>query len=216
MSFSEYLSRRWDTLLQSAIDHAVLVGSAMVIAVVVGVALGIATYRSERASTMTLSICGVFLTIPSFALFAMLIGIPALGLGFRSALVGLVLYALLPIVRNTVVGLRQVPPAVVESAQGMGMSRWQRLFRIEFPLAWPIIVTGIRVSTVMIVGIAAIAAVINAPGLGKDIFRGLARLGSPAALNLVLGGVLGVVVLSLLFDSIFLLIRRFTTSRGIR
>ena len=216
MSFSEYLGRRWDVLLQSAVDHAVLVLSAMAIAAVVGVALGIATYRSTRASTIALNICGVFLTIPSFALFAMLIGIPVLGLGFRSALVGLVLYALLPIVRNTVVGLRQVDRAVVESAQGMGMSRWQRLWRIELPLAWSIIITGIRVSTVMIVGIAAIAAVINAPGLGKDIFRGLARLGSPAALNLVLGGVLGVVALSLIFDSVFLLIRRFTTSRGVR
>jgi osmoprotectant transport system permease protein len=216
VSFAEYLSRRWDSILTSAVDHAVLVLAAMAVAAVIGIVLGIATYRSTRASTVVLNVCGVFLTIPSLALFSMLIGIPALGLGFRSALVGLVLYALLPIVRNTVVGLREVDPAVVESAQGMGMSRWQRLRRIELPLAWPIIVTGIRVSTVMIVGIAAIAAVINAPGLGKDIFRGLARLGSPAALNLVLGGVLGVVVLSLVFDSAFLLIRRFTTSRGIR
>ena len=216
ISFLEYLSRRRDSLLQETVDHAVLVLTAMAIATVVGVALGVATYRSSRASSVTLNVCGVFLTIPSLALFAMLFTIPTLGLGFRAGVVGLVLYALLPIVRNTVVGLRAVDPAIVESAQGMGMSRWQRLRRIELPLAWPIIVTGVRVSTVMIVGIAAIAAVINAPGLGKDIFRGLARLGSPAALNLVLSGVLGIVVLSLLFDSVFVLIRRFTTSRGIR
>jgi osmoprotectant transport system permease protein len=183
---------------------------------VLGIALGVATYRHPRARTVTLNVCGVFLTIPSLALFGMLIGIPLLGIGFRSALAALVLYALLPIVRNTVVGLLAVDPAIVESAQGMGMSRAQRLRRIELPLAWPVIITGIRVSTVMIVGIAAISAVINGPGLGKDIFRGLARFGSPAALNIVLGGTLGIVLLSLAFDSLFLLIRWLTTSRGIR
>ncbi len=216
MSFFNYLERRWDTLLQLAIDHAVLVLAAMAIATVIGVALGVATYRSARASAATLNICGVFLTIPSVALYTMLIGIPVLGIGFRSALVGLVLYALLPIVRNTIVGLREVDPAIVESAQGMGMGRWVRLRRIELPLAWPIILTGVRVSTVIVVGIAAIAALINAPGLGKDIFRGLARIGSPSALNLVLGGTLGVILLSLVFDTFFVLIRRLTTSRGIR
>jgi osmoprotectant transport system permease protein len=216
VSFPEYVRGRWQDLLQLTLQHAGLVLSAMAIATVIGIGLGVATYRSTRASAITLSVCGVFLTIPSFALFTMLIGIPVLGVGFRSALVALVLYALLPIVRNTIVGLREVDPAVVESAQGMGMSRWQRLRRIELPLAWPIVITGVRVSTVIIIGIAAIGAVINAPGLGKNIFRGLARLGSVNALNLTLSGTLGIVLLSLVADVLFLLIRRFTTSRGIR
>jgi osmoprotectant transport system permease protein len=126
------------------------------------------------------------------------------------------MYSLLPIVANTVVGLREVDPAVVESAQGMGMSRGQRLLRIELPLAWPVILTGVRVSTLITLGITAIGAYIQGPGLGNDIFAGVSRLSSPNALNLVLGGTLGVVVLAVLFDLFYVLLNRLTTSRGIR
>jgi osmoprotectant transport system permease protein len=125
------------------------------------------------------------------------------------------MYGLLPIVRNTITGLRSVDPAVVESAQGMGMGRYRRLFRIELPLAWPIILTGIRVAAVIIVGIAAIAAVINGPGLGKDIFRALARVGTPTAVPQVLSAILGIVTIAILIDLAFMIIARLTTSRGI-
>jgi len=130
--------------------------------------------------------------------------------------VALVMFALLPIVRNTITGLREVDPAVVESAQGMGMGRWRRLARIELPLAWPIIITGIRVSTQILVGIAAIAAVINGPGLGKEIFRALASVGTPTAVNRALSAVLGIVILGLLLDIAYLFVGRLTTSRGLR
>jgi len=123
---------------------------------------------------------------------------------------------LLPIVANTIVGLREVDPAIVESAQGMGMSRGQRLLLIELPLAWPVILTGMRVSTLIALGIAAIGAYINGPGLGNDIFDGLSRINSPNALNLVLGGTLGVIVLAILFDVLYVLINRLTTSKGVR
>ena len=126
------------------------------------------------------------------------------------------MYSLLPIVRNTIVGLREVDPAVVESAEGMGMGRFARLFRIELPLAWPVIITGIRVSTVIIVGIAAIGAYIRGPGLGNDIFTGISRLSSPSAPNLVMGGILGVMVIAVLFDFAYVLISRVTTSKGLR
>jgi osmoprotectant transport system permease protein len=171
------------------------------------------TYRSTY-SEKAIAAAALIITIPSLALYPILIG--PFGLGFPSALVALVLYAQLAILRNAIVGLRGVDPAIVESAQGMGLTKAQRLFRIEFPLAWPVILTGIRVSTLIVVGIAAIAAVINAPGLGKDIFRGLARIGSPAALNIVLGATLGVVLIGILFDVVFNLVGKFTTSRGIR
>jgi osmoprotectant transport system permease protein len=213
MSFLEYLAGRWDDLLELAIEHAVLVLTAVGIATVLGVTIAVLTYRTSY-SDKAIAVAALFLTIPSLALYGVLIG--PLGLGFRPALVALVLYAQLAILRNTVVGLRGVDPAVVESAQGMGMSRGQRLARIELPLAWPVIITGIRVSTLIVVGIAAIAAIVNAPGLGKDIFRGLARIGSPTALNLVLGGTLGVIVIGILFDVLFNLIGKLTTSRGIR
>ena len=147
---------------------------------------------------------------------ALFISVPFLGLGTRSVVVGLVMYGLLPIVRNTIVGLREVDPAIVESAQGMGMGRMTRLFRIELPLAWPVILTGMRVSTLILVGIAAIGAYINGPGLGNDIFTGLARIGSASALNLVLGGILGIMVLAVLFDLVYVLVSRVTVSKGLR
>jgi osmoprotectant transport system permease protein len=214
VSFWEYLGDNRDRLKDLLIEHAQIVLMSIAIAVVVGVGLGVLTYRSERPRLVVLAITGVFLTIPSFALFGLLIS--PLGLGTTPAVVALVMYALLPIVRNTITGLREVDPAVVESAQGMGMGRWRRLARIELPLAWPVIITGVRVSTQILVGIAAIAAVINGPGLGKEIFRALARVGTPTALNQALAAVLGIVILGLLLDIGYLLLARLTTSRGIR
>jgi osmoprotectant transport system permease protein len=214
LSFGEYLRDRWDHLLDLGIEHAIVVAEAIVIATVIGVGLGLLTYRTERPRELVLAVTGVFLTIPSIALFGLFI--PIFGLGTRPVIVALVMYALLPIVRNTIVGLRTVDPAIVESAEGMGMGRIQRLLRIELPLAWPVIITGMRVSTIIIVGIAAIGAYILGPGLGNDIFSGLARFGSPAALNLVLGGVLGVMILAVLFDVFYVLLSRLTTSRGLR
>jgi len=214
VGFGEYVIDEWDRLFTLVVEHAQIVLISVAIAVVVGVGLGMLTYRTERPRVAVLGVTGVFLTIPSFALFGLLIS--PLGLGTKPAVVALVMYALLPIVRNTITGLREVDPAVVESAQGMGMSRRRRLARIELPLAWPIIITGIRVSTQILVGIAAIAAVINGPGLGKDIFRSLARVGTPTAVNQALAAVLGIVILGLLLDIAYLLIGRLTTSRGLR
>jgi osmoprotectant transport system permease protein len=130
--------------------------------------------------------------------------------------IALTLYGLLPVVRNAVVGLRGVDPALVDAAKGIGMSRLARLLRVELPLAWPAILTGIRVSTQMLMGIAAVAAYASGPGLGNEIFRGIACLGSANALNQVLAGTLGIVVLALLFDAGYVLVGRLTISRGIR
>jgi osmoprotectant transport system permease protein len=212
-NFMTYLEFQSEELLLATLEHAQLVLVSIVIATVIGVGLGVGTYRTARPAAITLAVVATMLTIPSFALFGLLIG--PLGLGATPAVVALVMYAL-PIVRNTIVGLRSVDPAVIESAIGMGMSRRQRLMRIELPIAWPIIITGIRVSTVITVGIAAIAAVINGPGLGKDIFRALARIGSPFAVYQALAPVLGVIVLGVLFDVFFLALRKLTTSRGLR
>ncbi len=215
-SFWTYLKFTRDDLIQLTIDHAVIVIIAVALSTVVGVALGIATYRTQRPRELALAVTGTFLTIPSLALFGLFIAVPFLGLGARSVLVGLVMYGLLPIVRNTIVGLREVDPAVVESALGMGMGRTERLWRIELPLAWPVILTGMRVSTLVLLGIAAIGAYINGPGLGDEIFTGLARIGGASALNQVLSGILGIMVLAVLFDLAYVLLARFTTSKGIR
>ena len=214
MNFFEYMAYSWDHVLELAIGHALVVAISLALDIVIGVSLGVLVYRRERVANVALAITSIFLTIPSLALFG--IFIPIFGLGYLPAVVALVMYGLLPILRNTVTGLQSVDPAVAESAQGMGMSARERLLRIELPLAWPVIIAGVRVSTMLLLGIAAIAAVVNGPGLGEDIFAGLARIGGANALNLVLGGTLGIIVLAILFDTFFNVLGRLTTSRGIR
>jgi len=214
VSFFEYLSKRQDHLLELAIEHAQVVAVSVAIATVIGLALGILVYQRPWWAQVVLGITGIFLTIPSLALFGILI--PFVGLGYKPTVIALVMYALLPIVRNTVTGLRGVDEAIIDSARGMGMGRWRRLLRVELPLAWPVVMAGVRVSTLIVVGITAIAAVVNGPGLGEDIFSGLARIGGANALNLVLGGTLGIIALALLFDAFFAGVARLTTSKGLR
>jgi osmoprotectant transport system permease protein len=214
MDFYEYLKYNAEPLFDEAVGHIQLVAISMGIALVLGCALGALAHRSVRSRPVILAVSSTLLTIPSLALFALTI--PLLGLGTPPAVAALVLYALLPIVRNTVVGLGSVDQNVLRSARGMGMGPWRRFARIELPLAWPVVLTGVRVSTQIVVGIAAIGALVNGPGLGNEIFRGLRSLGSPFALNFVLGGTLGIVVVALLFDAMFILLRRCTVARGIR
>lgn len=213
--FGGFLVRRWPELLGEGIDHLLAVAAAIAIATLIGVALGVATYRTETPRQGVLAVTSTFLTIPSFSLFALSGALLPLGLFGRSVVV-LSIYALLPIVRNTVTGLRGVDQAIVESAKGMGLSPAQQLLRIELPLAWPVIITGIRVSTQITMGIAAIAAVINGPGFGNSILAGLARIGGANALEVTVAGTLGVIVLALLADAIFQIIDRLTTSKGIQ
>lgn len=214
MGFGEFLVKRADDMLELGLGHAAVVAAAVLISTVLGVALGILTYQHERARETALAVTGSFLTIPSFALFILLLG--PLGLGWRPVLFALVLYGLMPIVRNTITGLREVDPAIVESAKGMGYSRRQRLLRIELPLAWPVIITGVRVTSLILLGIAAIGAIVNGPGYGELIFTGLARVGTPVAINMVLAGAVGVMILAVVFDIAFYAVKRLTTSRGIR
>lgn len=212
--FLHYLNFRKGHLLDLTVAHAQIVLYAIAIATAISFVTAILVYRRERVAAIVLSIVATFLTIPSLALFTLLI--PFVGLGTKPALIALVLYAMLPILRNTVVGLRSVDRAVIESAQGMGMSRLRRLAKIELPLAWPVILTGIRVATVLIVGIAALGAYVNGPGLGEDIFAGLSRIGTPTALHLTVSAILAAVLLALLLDSLYLVLGKLTTSRGIR
>jgi osmoprotectant transport system permease protein len=214
MTFTEYVQSRSHELTQAFGQHALVVAASMAIATVLGVGAGMLTWRRARLSGLAIGISGGFLTIPSFALLGLLI--PILGLGWTPTVFALTLYALLPIIRNTVVGLRGVDAAVVEAGRGMGMSSFRVLWRVQLPLAWPLILTGIRVSTQMTIGIAAIASYVAGPGLGNQIFDGLSRLGSANSLNEALTGTLGVVVLALLCDLFFLIVRRLTSSRGLR
>ncbi len=211
--FQQYLTYRWPHLLGLTGEHVLVVIIAIAIATVIAVSVGFLTYRTQRPAAIALTTTNIFMTIPSFALFS--IFIPILGLGYPPTVVALVMYALLPILRNTITGLREVDPAVVESARGMGMSKWHTLFRVELPIAWPVIVTGIRVSTLIILGIAAIAAFVNGTGLGHPIFSGLTQIGSPRGLDQALGGTIGIIILAILFDIAWSFLIWLTTPRGL-
>ena len=212
----EFLSERdrWRTLIDLTVEHAQIVLVAIGIATLVGVTLGVLTYRHPPSARIVLTITGTFLTIPSLALFALFA--PLFGLGYTPSLVALVLYALLPIVRNTITGLRSVDPAINESALGMGLSRSQRLRRIELPMAWPVILTGVRISTLLILSIAAIAAIVNGPGLGNWILVGLDSPTTTRGFNHAIAGTAAVILLAFVLDGVFSLVKYLTTSRGLR
>lgn len=201
-------------LLDSAVDHLYLTVVPIAVALVIGLLLGITAYRVPLLRASILSSVSTVLTIPSLALFAFFI--PIVGIGNNGPLVALTLYALLPIVRNTVSGLVSVDPAVIESAKGMGMGATRRLWRIEIPNAWPVMLAGIRVSSLLVVGIAAVAVLAGGTGLGEVIYTlGVRRIGSPGAFEYLLAGTLAIVVLATLIDLIYLVIGRLTISRGL-
>ncbi|WP_280400070.1 ABC transporter permease [Nocardia carnea] len=207
------VERRHQLVVDSYL-HVSAVVQSLLIATVVAVLIGVLVYRSPAGSAAATAAAGTILTVPSFALLGLLI--PLFGLGVVPTVTALVLYALLPILRNTLVGLSAVDPAVVDAARGVGMNRLRVLAAVELPLAWPSILTGMRVSTQLIMGILALAAYAKGPGLGNLIFSGLARLGSPNAVPQALTGTVLIVLLALLLDGFFLLVGRFTVPRGIR
>ncbi len=214
MNFWEFIQDRWSLLWFQGYQHLSMVVQSLLIATLVALVVAVLTYRSNAWTGLAEAGAAVGLTIPSFALFGLLIAMITSGVVL--SVVVLAFYGALPIVRNAVVGLRRVDPALVESARGMGMSRATALWRLELPLAWPVILTGIRVSAQMLMGIGAIAAYASGPGLGSFIFSGLSRLGGANSTNLAWAGILGVVILAIVLDIVLNIIGRLTTSRGIR
>ncbi|MGO1538968.1 MAG: ABC transporter permease [Leucobacter sp.] len=209
-----FLERRADDILELTADHLLVVLISLALAMVIGIGLGILVRNHQLPRSIVLTSAAVAITIPSLALLALLS--PLLGLGWGPTIVALVFYSLLPIVRNTVVGLREVPKPVLEAARGVGMAPTRVLFTIQLPIAWPVILSGVRVAAQLTVGIAAIAAYVAGPGLGEYIFKGLSSLGSKNALNYALTGTVVVIILALLLDGLFVLISRYTTSRGLQ
>ena len=212
MSFLEFVAGRWSEILTLTVEHVVLVVISIVAGVLIAVPLGLAITRIPALSRPVLGFAGVIQTVPSLALFGLLIPLPFIGgIGSRTAIIALVLYALLPILRNTVTGVRQVDPAILDAANGMGMTDWQRLTLVEVPLALPSIFSGIRIATVVGVGLVTIAAAVGAGGLGSLIFRGLAMLDS----RLLFAGAIPSAILALIADGgLALLESRLVASRG--
>jgi osmoprotectant transport system permease protein len=208
VNFWQFLQLNWAELLVLVREHVVLVFIAILAAVIIGVPTGIALTRYRSLRGPVLGLANVMQTIPSLALFGFLIPLPFIGgIGARTALVALVLYSLLPIIRNTVTGILGVDPSVREAAVAMGMTGGQILRQVELPLAMGVIVTGIRVATVIAVGVTTIAAAVGAGGLGVYIFRGLRQYDN----NLLLAGALSSALLALAADFFLgLLERRFS------
>ena len=178
-------------------EHVVMVFASVLVAIALGVPLGVWCTRNTRAGAVALRIVDAIQTIPSLALFGFLIPVPLLGgIGMRTAVVALILYSLLPIVRNTVTGIRGVDPTVRDAGVAMGFTPRQLLWNVELPLAMPTIVAGIRIATVVGIGLATIAAAIGGGGLGTLIFRGVAMVDN----RLILAGALPAAALALLAD----------------
>jgi osmoprotectant transport system permease protein len=206
----------WSPIFERVIEHVQLVALSMMFAVVISVVLGILVHRVRVLRGLILGFASIMLTIPSLALFAIFISIPAIGIGDRGPIIALTMYSILPILRNTIIGLEDVDRAVIESAKGMGLNASQRLLKIELPLAWPIILTGIRVATLLNIGIAAIAPLVGGTGLGRYINDGLQRFPDVTSVERMWTGVVFTIALALVADLFFTLLRRLTTSKGLR
>jgi osmoprotectant transport system permease protein len=210
----DYIQTRRSEILFLGFQHVSLVVQCALLATAIGVTVAVLVYRDGRLTALANGLSAVGLTIPAFALLGLLL--TPFGFGVRPAVVAVTFYAALPILRNAVVGLAGVDASLVESARGIGMGRAATLLRVELPLAWPVILTGVRISTQMVMGIAAVAAYVLGPGLGGFIFTGLSRLGGANALYATLTGTIGVVVLAVVLDLLLVLLGRWTIPRGIR
>ncbi len=205
MAASGFLAEHWGEITTLTVEHLWLTGSAMLFATGISVPLGILLTRYGRLAKPVLGLVNTLQTIPSLAMFGFLLPLPWLGArAARIAIVALVAYALLPIVRNTYAGIRGVDATVLEVATALGMTGTQRLFKVELPLAAGVILAGLRTATVTCVGIATIAAAVGAGGLGEFIFRGVASVDN----RLVLAGAIPAALLALVADGLLGLLER--------
>src|SRR5436305_2169192 len=197
MNFLHFLQENWPELLTHLREHVELVLISTGVAVLIGIPTGILLTRKKSLRGPVLGVANVMQTIPSLALFGFLIPLPYIGgIGARTAVVALVLYALLPIIRNTVTGILGVEPTVREAAVAMGMTDRQILWQVELPLAVSVILTGVRVAVVISVGVATIAAAVGAGGWGRYIFRGLRQYDN----RLILAGAVPAALMALAAD----------------
>jgi osmoprotectant transport system permease protein len=201
---------RWSRLVDRTQEHFALVAVALGLALVIALPLGVAAARLPRLGALVLPLTGLLQTIPSLALFVMLI--PLLGIGAAPTIAALFLYSLLPIVRNTHAGLTGIAPTLLDSAEALGLSRWTRLTRVELPLALPTILAGVRTAAVIAVGLATLGAIVGAGGYGQPILTGI-RLANN---GLILEGAIPAAMFALVVEAAFHLIERTITPRGLR
>jgi osmoprotectant transport system permease protein len=210
LSILSYFINNLRLILKLTLEHIEVAMMAVIISTLIGVAIGILITRIKKLATSVIGVAGVIYTIPSLALFGMLI--PFIGIGVKPAVIALILYGQLALIRNTYVGITQIDRAVIEAGKGMGMSSRQFLRMVELPLALPVIMAGIRTAAVMSIGTATIAAYIGAGGLGWLIFRGIASVYTEQ----IIAGAVPVILLAIGTDYFFVLLERFLTPSGLR
>ncbi len=197
-----FIVKRKDTILKLLVQHAEMVLIALTISIIIGVIIGYLITYNDAVAKIVIYICGMLMTIPSLALFVFFI--PILGIGPLPAIAGLVIYTLLPIVRNVHVGLTNIDPAIISSARGMGMTEAGITFKVKIPLALPIVFAGIRTSVVMGIGLGAIAAYIGAGGLGEFIFQGINRNIN----DMILVGALLISIITIIMDKLMQVLQK--------
>ncbi|MFO8113037.1 MAG: ABC transporter permease [Desulfosalsimonadaceae bacterium] len=215
MDVWNYIINNAATCFALTLEHIWIVGIACSLAILIGVPIGVAITRNKNLANKVIGTANIFMTTPSIALFGIMM--PLLspfghGLGKVPAIVALVLYSQLPIIRNTYVAIKNVPPELVDAGKGLGMSSWRRLREIEIPLAIPVIIAGLRTAAVMSIGIAAIAAYIGAGGLGVLIQQGIGRSYTP----MILAGAILVSVLAIFVDAFMAGVEYLVTPKGIK
>ncbi|MDR3023620.1 ABC transporter permease/substrate-binding protein [Chryseobacterium sp.] len=201
-SFWQFITEQHEKLLTQVVQHLGLTFLSLFLAIIIGVPLGILIARKRKLSGSVLGIAGILQTIPSIALLGFMI--PAFGIGATPAIVALLIYALLPIIRNTYTGIAEVDPAVTEAAKAMGMNRRQLLFKVQLPLAMPVIIAGIRTAAVINVGVATLASFVAAGGLGEFIFGGISLNNT----NMILAGAIPAALLAVLLDQTIAVLQR--------
>lgn len=209
-AFMQFMASNWNELLLKTWQHFYISMIAVILGIFVAVPLGIWLTKYPKAANIVMGIAGVIQTFPSLAILAFFI--PVLGVGKLPAIAALFFYSVLPILRNTYTGVKGIDPNLLEAGRGMGMTGWERILHVELPLATPVIMAGIRLSTVYLIGWATLASFIGAGGLGDYIFSGL-NLYQPA---MIVVGAVPVTLLALIVDYLLGKLENFSTPKGIR
>ena len=209
MNLYQYVIDNYQLILEKAGEHIYLAGIAVLLACAVGIPIGFSITNNRKAANIVIGVANIIQTIPSLALFAF--ALPIFGIGSDNAIFALFLYALLPIIKNTLIGISNVDPAIREAARGMGMSRTQIMFKVEIPLAISVIMGGVRIATVTCIGIATIATLIGAGGLGQLIYQGIGMWNN----EMIFAGAICSALLAIIADIILGQIEMRLTSKGI-
>ncbi len=209
MKLIQFFADNGSYILQKVGEHLFLAGAAVLLACLVGIPVGFLITNNKKVATIVVGIANTIQTIPSLALFAFAISV--FGIGADNAIFALFLYALLPIIKNTLIGIRNVSPTMIEAARGMGMSRAQIMFQVEVPLAISVIMGGVRIATVTAIGIATIATLIGAGGLGQLIYQGIGMMNY----EMIFAGAICSAALALLADFLLGIVEKRLTSKGL-